>query len=797
MFRFGAFLSADGGPEKGRIQGLPVSEPVEVLQDELGIPHIFAANGKDLVTAQGYIHARDRLWQMESSRRVTTARLAEAAGPALLELDHFSVLAGFSRVRRRAISALTPENRELLEAYAAGINAYIDSSAGRIPLEYRTLGIRPVHWSVEDLCGVLPLNAWFLQTNFHEELVALLARDRLDSNSFAEIFPSGPGAQLPEESFFSRYGSARVPPLLPAATAFYPELASMGGGSNNWAVRSGEGGLPMVANDPHLAMMVPSVWHVCHLSCPGMNVAGVAMPGVPGIIIGRNEQVAWAVTNVMTDIVDLYMVRIDPDRPTRYLAGGEWHEMEQETVQIPVRGQEPVSRTIYRTVHGPIITEVAEGYDAVAALKWYGTLPEDAFEDTTINGFFSLFRSRTVDDVMEAGRLFKSVGQNLVCGDTEGNIAWHATGLVPVRNGYSGRVPADGSKRGDGSSGSDGWTDFLPYDRLPSSKNPPEGYIATANNRTVSPDSPEHITYSWTAPYRRARIASLLEKLERPTLEDLQEIQRDVYVLQADRLLPKLLAFAYTKPNAVRAAAILEKWDRVADRASTGTLIFSVFLTEFERLLLCERLGKAYAAYISIAPMFYSAVEAALTEGNVDHLLEKTKYGTDGLGALCEDALSRSVRIVEASLGKNMRRWRWGRLHTYRFSHAGSTGPFTRWLLDRGPHAAPGTPTTVNVSAFNPANLFTGSRKESGSGGERVGRRREYQALTIPSMRFTASLADPDRTFIMAPMGQSGRPGNRHYDDMIRRWIEGTVVPLPLSRDGAERIARNRLTFLP
>ena len=789
ILRFGRVLSSNGGRDSGEIAGIPVATPVEVLRDELGIPHIFADNELDLVTAQGFVHAQDRLWQMESGRRVASGRLAEAGGPALADLDHFTILAGFKGIRDRAIAALTPENRKLLEAYAAGINAYIDYAGDNLPLEFRTLKIAPPRWSVDDLCGVLPLNAWFLQTNYHEEIVAVLARERLTSEQFAELYPSGPDAKLPHELFFERYGRTRVAPFLPAALAFYPELSATGGGSNNWAIRHGEGGMPAIANDPHLAMMVPQVWHVCHLHCPTLNVAGVAMPGVPGIIIGRNPQLAWGVTNVMTDIVDLYMLRIDPARPTRYRLGSEWREMEREDIEIPVLGGPAAARTIYRTVHGAVLTEVTERAEAVVALKWYGTLPEPGFTENSINGFFSLFRSRTVAEAFDAGKMLSTVGQNLVCGDTAGDIGWHATGLVPVRRGYSGRAPADGSGEttDHALANGDDWIGFLPYEQMPSAINPPTGYLATANNRTVDDDYPHHITYAWTAPYRRERIAArLAQKLKAgvPRLEDLQEIQRDVYVLQAERLLPKLLEFEFHDADALLARKILADWDRVADRESRGALIFSIFHTEFLRLLLAQRLGPAFSVYISTAPLFYSVVDEALRRCTLSKLLEGTKYGAEGLASLCEESLAQAVAIARKALGRNFRRWRWGRLHTYLFAHPGATGPLTRWLLNRGPYAAPGTSTTVNVSAFNPATSDLSDRSSLA---------RTYRAVTIPSMRFTASLADPDRTFIMAPMGQSGRPGNLHYDDMIRPWIEGEVVQLPLTEEAARRIARNRL----
>ena len=291
--RFGWLLSANERKTQGTIDGVPLENDVEILQDRFGIPHIFASNETDLATAQGYVHARDRLWQIESGHRLVTGRLSETVGERTVDLDHFTILAGFDPLRRRAVSAMSPENRLFVEAYARGLNAYLNICGKRVPLEYRRLGLAPHRWTADDLCAVLPLNSWFLQTNYHEELVALLARDSLDSETFAELYPSSPGARLPFEGFFKKYGNARIGPLIPAALAFYPELGGAGGGSNSWVSRFGEGDLPVLANDPHLGMIVPQTWHICHLCCPSLNVAGVSMPGVPGIILGRNEKVAW------------------------------------------------------------------------------------------------------------------------------------------------------------------------------------------------------------------------------------------------------------------------------------------------------------------------------------------------------------------------------------------------------------------------------------------------------------------------------------------------------------------------
>lgn len=786
--RFGRLLRAHRGDAKGRITGLPLDADVEVLTDAHGVPHIFAENEDDLFTAQGFLHAQDRLWQMETLRRLPLGRLSEVAGPSMVDLDHFFLLAGFERLRRRALESMTDHDRRILESYVNGINAYIRWTGKRLPIEFRTLKIVPAEWRVEDLCGVLPFTSWSLQMNYEQELLAVLARDRLTAELFNELYPVEPDARLPREGFFERFRDVRIAPILPAAFAFFPQLAQRAasaqeltmvghagaGMSNCWVVADGEHGAPILANDPHLAMMVPQIWHVCHLSCPTLNAAGVSMLGVPGIVLGRNEKVSWGATNVTIDMVDLYIVRVDPDEPTHYFIGDERHEMTRDPILIPVAGGETREVVVYRTLHGTVLSHVEAGHDAVVVLKWYGTLPDDAFEETTIGCFLSLMYAKTVDEAMEIGGMMKSAGQNLTLADAEGNIAWKATGLVPIRSGYSGRTPADGSDpRVD-------WKGFVPYSEMPSSKNPSSGRIATANNRTVDRDFPHKITHSWLATYRHDRIVELLEQTGGRRVEDHRAIQMDVHSKQAERLVPRLLEL---EPSiaASEAKALLDlfrSWDRRMDSSSAPAAIFAVFVVEFEKILAEPLLGEHLPLYLFGCGFFYSPVDALLTGEALPGLLEAAGFAPNDTAAVVERALLNAHSFLSEALGPKHEAWRWGDLHTHLFAHSGADGRLSSWLLNRGPFPARGDTVTLNVSAFDPGRLGDGRTK--------------YRTVTGPSMRLVASMDDPDNTVIIAPMGQSGKPGNRHYDDMILKWLDGEQIPLPLTRAGSERIARYR-----
>ena len=521
----GLFLRPVRRGERGALEGLPLERPVEVLQDRWGIPHVFAGGERDLMTAQGFLHARDRLWQMESIRRMTAGTLAEAAGPAMLGGDCFSRLIGLDRLRGRALAGVSERTLALLEAYARGVNAWIAAAGARLPLEFRLLGLRPAPWKVEDLAGALAVNAWFLQTNYQEEVLALHLRDRFTQEQWDELFPGWPGSHLPEEDFFRRWRGVRIGAVLPEALAWYPSLASLSpstsaaaapeplgealpGASNNWVAARGEGGAPLLANDPHLGVTVPQVWYLCHLHCPQLNVCGASLPGTPGVAIGRNEHLAWGVTNVMTDCVDLFVVRVDPGHPTRYLRQGVYLEMEEERQWVPAAGGRGRTLTIHHTVHGPVITRLEPGVEAAVCLKWYGTWNGPGFRDTTLEGFFDLCRARGLEEAQAAVERIATVGQNFLLADVRGHIAWLPSGRVPVRTGYSGRLPADGS-----GSGCD-WQGFLPAERIPRLVDPPEGLIATANHRMLPEGWPQAVSHTFCAPYRCDRIELLLRAAE-------------------------------------------------------------------------------------------------------------------------------------------------------------------------------------------------------------------------------------------------------------------------------------------
>jgi penicillin amidase len=779
------FIVKAGPPDSNRtIPDLPIKKSVTVKEDSFGIPHIYAENESDLMTAQGFIHARDRLWQMETVRRLVNGTLSEIAGEETFELDCFTRMAGFKTIQERQHSALDASDRELHRAYAEGINAYIEFARPRFPIEFKGAGFEPAPWTFEDTGGSIILNSWFLQTNYLEEVLAVAVRDRVDENQWNELFGVYPGEAHKPENFFKKFAHRNIGRFLPSALAFFSSLGMLSGGSNNWVVADGPAGLPLLANDPHLESTVPQIWHFCHLHCPTVNVCGASLPSTPGVIIGRNDQVAWGLTNVMTDCCDLFIVDIDPENPQRYKLDDTYTDMETETLQIPIKGKESREVTFYRTVHGPVITALDPGVDAGAALTWYGTYRPSAAasgsgRETTLQAIFAMNRARTVDECMAAGKLLQSVGQNIVIADAQGNIGWYACGSIPKRKGYTGRLPADGS------SGECCWDGFVDTAENPASVNPEEGRIVTANHKTVEDTYPYTITHSWIPPYRYEQITSLLRESGNHTIESFSRIQNDLYSKRAEKALPIILGFTYYDPGAQEASKLLEKWDCTMSYDTVGGLVFQVFLLQFAEELLSDLLGEYLPPYFMLMIIFYSVLDrffggssypstsadipAGSPPGEASSLL-----GQRTLREVCEKALTGTIRYIENALGKNRKKWTWGALHRYLYKHVGGTNFVTGWLLNRGPYPAPGSNDTINVANVNLSRT-----------GEAL---KQFEVTAIPSMRFISSMADIDSSVIMGPMGQSGKPGFTHYADMIGPWMEGRTIPLPLSREGVEAI---------
>jgi len=759
----------------GTYRNLPVDHQVEILRDHHGVPHIYAENKHDLMVAQGFVHAQDRLWQMETLRRLAAGRLAEVAGEKRLNLDYFSRVLGFAEMRRRASRQLRNDEIALLQAYVDGVNSYIHLKGGDLPLEFHSAGLKPEDWTVEDVCSFFAVTAWMFRENYQAELMELAARKTVELSEWKDIFPSYPGADIPDEPYFQTIRTMKLGPVDRAALAFFeqlPEPAASGGGTNLWAIAHGPGGKPLLANDTHMGISVPGTWYLCHLNAPGVNIIGASAPGVPGVLIGHTDTVAWGFSVFPADTVDLFVVRVDPKDPTRYFVGDRTLTMDRVAYDIGLPKGSSRRFISYRTIYGPVITGLAPGVEGAVALHWYGTVPESDLKDFSLRAVLGFMDCKTAKDVVESGRNGKYTLFNLVAADTEGGIAWHSLGAVPVRKGYSGRLPADGS------SGTMGWAGFVPYDQMPGEIDPPSGVIVNTNSRVGSDTGPYPIRGSWSAPYRYERVMALLHGLPNPSVDDFQKMQMDAYSLQAVKLLPRILSYQYKDNQARAAARILKDWDYQVRAGSQGAAVFEVFLTEWVRALLGDEIGPDLFYYFHIPFKKYLIQDVLLDRPDSTLWDRKDTPEKESPQQILEMALSDTMRWLEKKLGSDSRTWSWGRLHQITWRHPGATSSLTAMLLNSGPFPADGDCNTLNANAPMPALD-------------------DYRPFIIPTLRMVIPLQDMDAMRILAPMGQSGQPGHQHYDDMVGRWLAGELVNLPSSRARVQTMAAAEMVLQP
>ncbi len=749
----------------GRVRVPGLRDSIRITTDPRGVPTIRAASFRDALFGLGWAHARDRLWQMELQRRVGSGRLAEALGAKLLPTDRFLRTVGFRRAAEAALRALSPEARQRLSAYRSGVNAYLAASMSR-PIETTILRISVAPFDDADCLVWSKLMAWDLAGNAAQELrrtrlIARLGPDRADqllapAPAVPTILrddewqlPAAPPPPAPARPRTpARRGAARSAwQSLEDASALSARLGFGGEavGSNNWVVAGSRtrSGKPLLASDPHLGLRAPSIWYLARLEAPGIAVEGATLPGLPGVVIGHNERIAWGLTNLEPDVQDLFVERVDPRDPARYLWKGQSLAFETRTEILHVRGGPDVRLTVRNSVHGPIVTDVISGADKLRApvsLRWTGL---DA-DDRTGEAFLSIDEARDWKSFLAAVALLHAPAQNFVYADVDGHIGYTASGAIPLRPRSDGLLPTPGD-------GEDDWTGFIPFDRLPRTLDPPRGYIVTANNRVVSDAYPWAIARDWPEPYRARRIEDRILSNPRLTREDLRAIQLDRVSYQAREVLPLLLD---THP---------------ADKASGMAL---------ERL----RTWKGEFAPDSVPAAIYAAWYAALSAMPEDELGEPAAAGVRSRFLIqslssespwCDDVrtprretcgdfktatLSRAVALLRARLGTDQRKWSWERLHRARFPHAAFDGVPVLSRLFSLETGQGGDASTVNVGAYRRDGTF---RMTDG-----------------PSYRQIIDLANLTASQYVHTTGQSGNPFSAGYRDFLPLWKTGRYVTI-------------------
>jgi len=756
---------------RGTVHLRGLKSAVRVQRDRWGVAHIYARNSRDLFFAQGYVVAQDRLFQMEIWKRSGQGRLAEVLGAEVVARDVNARRLRFRGDMEAEYRSYSPDTKAILEAFTAGINAYIaeiERPSGRgLPLEFQIAGFRPEPWHPEDCLNRMAAYSMTGNAEFelkHAQLVALVGVEKATS-----LFDFDPAVKLdPAPGFdYSGLSPAILKDLIgsDSRAPFPPRLLQE---SNNWTVSGAltQTGKPMLANDPHRVLAEPSLRYVVHLVAPGWNVIGAGEPGLPGVAAGHNERIGWGFTIFDLDQQDLYLEKLNPSDPSEYQTSGKWERMKVVHESIAVRGAPAVEIDLKFTRHGPVLWE---DKSRALALRWVGAEPGTA----GYLGSLAIDRARNWSEFEAAMPRWKVPAENIVYADRDGNIGEHSTALAPLRTNWTGLLPVPGN-------GGYEWSGFVPNQTLPHSYNPSEQFVATANNRMTPNGYPFSVGFEWPEPNRYRRIKEVLEKAkstgQKLGVSDMEQLQTDVVALPA-RDLQRLLRDAVERDHTAGPESLrliiqsLLQWDCAIQADSTDAALYEFWALELRRAVT-DRVVPAFARE-SFGEFSLTRVVKELSNPQADVFGSNPTPARD---ALLLASLETARSKLAARQGPDMKEWTWGQLHRIKFQHALDSTPWGASLFDRGPLKQSGDGDTVKASYFGDES---------------------FDPLFGASYREIFDLADWDRSVGINVPGQSGQPGSKHYDDLLPMWIEGKYFPLAYSKKAVDAVTTDVLQLNP
>lgn len=724
---------------EGKMAVKILDEDVTVIRDEIGVPHIEAETDADLYRAQGYVQAQDRMFQMDLSRRQASGRLAEVVGAAAVDTDKRFRTFSLRNAAEKSWDGYGDEAKQVLEWFAEGVNAYMEEAKaeGTLSYEFALLGYEPEEWTPLDSLTIGKYMAYDLGGHWNTLAVRHWALNEFPEDKAKELFITYP------DNAPSILEANKEQPVKVAgefdASVIPPEF----NGSNNWVVSGDktESGLPLLADDPHLGLSTPSIWYQMHLQSPEQNVSGVIFAGIPGIILGHNEEIAWGVTNVGPDVQDLYIETPNPEDSTQFLYEGEWEQAEVRDETISVKDGEDEAFEVKVTRHGPIISPILykeEDPGAVFSMQW--TALEPTLELQAVLGFNKASNWEEFETALED---FQAPAQNFVFASTDGTIAYKANGRIPLRKTGDGQLPVPGD------SADYGWDGYVPFDELPTSVNPESGFIATANNEVVDDSYPHHITDFWAQPYRYERIAEVLEASDDLTPEDMMELQMDQKNLYAAEFLGDMIAAVRKETKEYDSLLeMMEAWDQVDSADQAAPLVFHKWMKQLPDTILKEAFPEdVYEMFAGKNHITDEMMRQAFT-GNEGVWV--SEYG--GVEKWLTDALAESVDEIEEQFGDKFEDWEWGDYHQLTFPHPlASASPIFAQFLNPEPVAIGGSNITVQAAAFG----------EDGKVNHGA------------SWRFVADLSDLTGAYHIVGPGLSGHMKSDFYHNQVDDWAEG------------------------
>lgn len=770
-------------PPEGSAAIAGLSAPVRIIRDDRGIPHIFADTERDAYRALGYVHAQDRLFQMEAQRMLGAGRTAEVIGETGLRVDRFMRTLGIYRAASSSYERLPPPVRAAIDAYTEGVNAWLETREGALPVEYTLLRHSPEPWRPADTLVFARLMSLRLSFNWIEEILRTRLAVALGPQAAQDFYPA---AQSP---IYSIETAGRAPGLAPAlrllADAIPPEALSQSA-SNGWVIDGSrsESGAPLLVNDPHLRLGAPIIWYLARIEMPNLSLTGVTLPGTPFLVLGHNGHIAWGLTTTGADTQDLFLERIDPEDAARYLTpdGSAPFETREETIEV--RGGEPVTLTVRETRHGPVISDVdGERFaalmteeDLVVALA----TPTSSPDDISAEAFYRLNRARDWYAFRDALRHWLTPVQNVFFAGRDGTIGLVVPGRIPIRAAGNGLVPVPGW------TGTYDWTGYIPFEELPQVRNPADGLIVNANNPVVGPDYPHLIAANpYEAPYRARRIADVLQAQQTQTVASSEALLMDAISEAAAALLPLMLDAAESgmaMPDSealMPAITLLRGWDYAMERERPEPLIFASWLRALNRALYKDEIdaGEEAAGFPPSlrrdAPEPRETLFEALWGARpltVHHMLTEARHWCDDVGtpdttedcpAIAAASLTAALDMLTEQYGSDLSEWRWGRAHV---------APLTNQVLSRVPVVS----ALTDLGIATPGGDYTVNR-----GGMIGGNAPDpFRHIHGASLRAVYDLSDLAASRFMITTGQSGNPVSPHYGDLVEPWRDGAMLTI-------------------
>ncbi|NJM17506.1 MAG: penicillin acylase family protein [Richelia sp. RM2_1_2] len=806
--------------ENGTIAIRGLENQVKVLRDEWGIPQIYATSNHDLFLAQGYVHAQDRFWQMDFWRHIGAGRLSEMFGESQLDKDKFLRTMGWKHIAQQEFATLDAETKANLQAYAEGVNTYLANHQGSaLSLEYTVLKLihrqyHPEPWQPIDSILWGKVMAYDLSTNLGDEIERSILLKDFSQQRVEELFPVYPDdfpVIVPEFKVAKKAEKTKTKQdiNLLAVQEITPELKSIasnvtaieeilggtriGVGSNSWTI-SGKRtvtGKPILADDPHLAVQMPSIWYEVGLHCISTsnsisnncpyNVTGFSFAGVPGVIVGHNQRIAWGVTNVMSDTMDLYVEKINPENPNQYKMNGKWVDMQLVNEEIQVADSEPVNQIVRYTQHGAILSDVLPSLQKfpkssvnipinyAVSLRWTVLEPSQL-----ITAIQEINRAENWSQFRTAASKFDIAAQNLVYADVDGNIGYQMTGKTPIRKQGDGRYPVAGWND------QYEWIGYIDFEELPYSYNPSRGYIVTANNAIVDQSYPYVITKDWVHGYRAKRIQEMISDTNKLlTLTDIESIQGDNLDINARDLLPIFKSIDFDDDNLQNARQLLLNWDFQLKIESPASAIFETFWKKLLALTFHDELPLDY--HPDGGDRWYAVVKNLMEQPDNLWWDNRNTPQVENRDEIFKQALVEAVEELENTLGDNPQKWTWGKLHQINFRNVtlGKSGvALIERLFNRGTFAAAGNGETVNANRWK-ANQSS------------------FEVTHIPSLRMIVDLASFDNSQAIHSTGQSGHAFNPHYTDMIEPWRDIKYHSMLWEDDKIDRNTKSTLLLVP